>query len=310
DAKFGSRMHLSAGGRVDNYSTIGSSFNPRVGFVAQPYERGNTKLTVGRAFRAPSAYELYYNDEGRTQLPARPLRPETIWSAEIEHSHRFTSTVVGSAAVYGSAIRDLIDAVPAQTRQANLSPQAQGGEAVDAAPQNREAFQFGNTPLPIVAVGTEIGLRREWRSGWMASLYYGYTRTRFVSDGRMRSLLMFDQAKTVRHVANSPVHSATFKGVAPFLIRGLSMATRVTLEDARWDRNESLTDEPQQRTSAAVFWDLVLTAEDPKHHLNFAVGIYNLFDWRYAYPLGRESSFQRTIASNGRTLLASVETHF
>jgi outer membrane receptor protein involved in Fe transport len=313
DARLGSRVHISAGGRIDDYSTIGSSFNPRVGLVAKPYERGTTKINVGRAFRAPSIYELYYNDGGRTQLDAPTLSPETIWSAELEQSHRFTSTIVGTIAAYGNVIRGLIDTVPvAQSpgSEAGTPRTGSNAAALDSA-GNPEVFRFANLSLPIVAIGTEIGLRREWRSGWMASLYYGYTRTRFVTDGRLASLLRFEQAKTYRHVANSPVHSATFKAVAPFLVKGLNLATRVTLEDRRWDRFETAGDPiAQQRTAAAVFWDLVLTAEDPRHHVNFAFGAYNLFDWRSTYPMGRESTFQRTITSNGRTLLASIETRF
>ncbi len=291
DARLGSRARFSLGGRIDNYTTFGTSANPRVGVVVSPYERGNTKLTFGRAFRAPSAYELYYNDNGRTQVASPHLQPETLLSAEVEHSHRFTPTVIGSVALYANTIRGLIDTVSAGAGYDNV-------------------VRFGGTPNPIVAIGTEIGLRREWRSGWMASAYYGYTQARFLSDSRLSTLIAFERDRNIRNVANSPRHSATLKGVAPFLVRGLNLGTRITLEDGRWDRYEQLGEPRQRKTQAAVFWDLVLSAEDPRTHIRGAFGVYNLFDWRYQYPLGTEYGAQRTMSSNGRTVLASLETRF
>lgn len=290
DAKLGSRAHISFGGRVDNYTTFGTSINPRVGIVVKPYTNGNTKLTVGRAFRAPSSYELYYNDAGRTQFPSSALKPEVMLSAEAEHAHRFTPTVVGTVAVYANSLRGLIDTVDDT--------------------QDPQKFRFANTQTPIAAVGTEVGLRRDWRSGWMASIYYGYTQTRFLKDASWSSLLALDRGNAPKNVANSPVHAATFKGVAPFLMRGLNLGTRITLEDGRWDRYEATPGVRQTKTQAAVLWDLVLSAEDTRHHLRGALGIYNLFDWRYQYPVGSESTLQRTLPSLGRTLLVSLESRF
>jgi outer membrane receptor protein involved in Fe transport len=290
DARLGTRARLSLGGRVDSYTTFGTSVNPRVGIVVRPYERGNTKLTVGRAFRAPSAYELYYNDGGATQIANPHLQPETLLSAEIEHSHRFTPRVIGSVGVFANTVRGLIDTV-------NTGPDGRW-------------IQFNSTPSPIVALGTEIGLRREWRSGWMVSAYYGYTQTRFLKDDRVATLFTLERDPNVRHVANSPRHAATFKGVAPFLIRGLNLGTRIALEDGRWDRYEQVGGPVQMKTQAAVFWDLVLSAEDARNRIRASVGVYNLFDWRNQYPLGSEYGAARTIASRGRTLLASLETRF
>ena len=101
-------VRASGGVRLDAYSTFGRSLNPRAALIFLPYARGNTKLLVGKAFRAPSVYELYYNDGGTTQRASPDLKPESIYSSEIEHSHRFSPTVVGSAAVYANYVTDLI----------------------------------------------------------------------------------------------------------------------------------------------------------------------------------------------------------
>jgi outer membrane receptor protein involved in Fe transport len=287
DAKLSSRWRLSLGGRVDYYTTFGTSFNPRIGTVVKPYGAGNTKLSVGRAFRAPSVYELYYNDGGITQISNPNLKPETMVSVEVEHSHRFSPTVVATGAVYVNAVRGLID-----TR----------GEGSEGQP-----MQYVSMRNPFAANGLELGLRRDWRSGWMASLYYGYSRIEVLSDGRLSTFLKAEKVEDVRHVANAPVHAATIKGVAPFLFRGLNLATKMTLEDRRWDRNEFIDDKTQRRTNAAVLWDLVLNAMDERQRLRCAIGVYNVFDWRYRYPVGRSYSPITTMPNAGRSLLLTVE---
>jgi outer membrane receptor protein involved in Fe transport len=288
DANLSSRWRLSLGARVDHYTTFGTSVNPRVGTVWKPYESGNTKISIGRAFRAPSVYELYYNDGGRTQNASPYLQPETMVSAEIEHAHRFSPTVVATGSLYVNTVRGLID-VPANR-------------------DDSQAFQFETKRNPLAVAGVEFGLRRDWRSGWMASIYYGYSQIEVLSDGKVSTLLKFEEEPSYRHVSNAPSHSATFKGVAPFLIRGLSLATRMTLEDRRWDRYENPREPAQHRTKAAVLWDLVLNATDEKRRLRCAIGVYNLFDWSYEYPVGRAVSSMTTMPSGGRSFLASVET--
>jgi hypothetical protein len=65
-------------------------------------------LLGGRAFRAPSIYELYYNDDGFTQIPSPDLDPELVYSAELEHTHRFSPTVSARASAYTNYVTDLI----------------------------------------------------------------------------------------------------------------------------------------------------------------------------------------------------------
>src|SRR5208282_4092221 len=91
----------------DAYSTFGGSFNPRVAAILKPYEAGNVKIMFGKAFRAPSIYELFYNQPD-FQVAAPGLRPESMFSGEIEYSHRFAATVVGLVSVYENVITDLI----------------------------------------------------------------------------------------------------------------------------------------------------------------------------------------------------------
>ncbi len=98
-------LKLSIGGRYDEYSTFGGSFNPRVALILKPYEAGNLKVMFGKAFRAPSIYELFYSAPDQ-QLPGSNLRPESMYSGEIEFSHRFTSTVLGLVSAYENVVSE------------------------------------------------------------------------------------------------------------------------------------------------------------------------------------------------------------
>jgi outer membrane receptor for ferrienterochelin and colicin len=286
DSVLGPKVRVSAGTRIDGYSTFGSSVNPRLALILRPYERGNSKFLLGKAFRAPSVYELYYNDDGYTQVASPDLSPESIYSAEIEHSHRFSPTVTGSLAVFINHVQDLVDIASSDN-----------------------VMQFYNSKTPLAVAGVELSLRREWRQGWMIAASYAHTEARFLAGTRAADLLAWRKDPERREASNVPSDSASVKAAIPILSRNVLLANRWTLEGPRWDRYERSDDpEPQQRSDWVVVWDLVLTGHD-RWNLDWSVGAYNLFDWQYSLPVGGEFR-QRMILQNGRTFLASVEARF
>src|SRR5690606_24081308 len=52
------RYQLLYGGRIDDYSSFGTEFSPRAGFIWQPSLLYSVKAVYGQAFRAPNANEL------------------------------------------------------------------------------------------------------------------------------------------------------------------------------------------------------------------------------------------------------------
>jgi outer membrane receptor for ferrienterochelin and colicin len=289
DVKPNDRLHFSAGARLDAYSTFGRSINPRVAIVTKPYADGNSKLMLGRAFRAPSVYELYYNDGGFTQVPSPRIGPESIYSAELEHTHRFSATVSGSVAAFCNYARDLV------------STAGQGDET--------DPLHYVNSPAPIATLGAELGLRRDWRQGYMLAFSYSWQRSRFLNGDSLSSLLRFEQSPDFRRVANSPEHLGSVKGALPLLGRALTLASRLSVESGRFDRNEQQTDEPQTKTDAFAIWDIVVTGREERHHFSWSAGVYNAFDWRYSLPVSVEFS-QRSILQDGRTFLFSADVAF
>lgn len=79
---FTAKLSLSAGVRYDHYYTFGGTTNPRLGLIYHPFSQTALKLLYGSAFRAPSAYEMYYYGLGEYQANLH-LQPETVKTYEM-----------------------------------------------------------------------------------------------------------------------------------------------------------------------------------------------------------------------------------
>lgn len=294
DARPSSRLSLHAGARLDAYSTFGSAINPRFSAVYRPYDAGNLKLIAGKAFRAPSVYELYYNDGGLTQIQSPELGPEHIYSLELEFAHKFNPLVSANASVFGNYVADLV---------------ASRGEGTSADP-----IHYVNSSVPLATTGAELGLRRDLRSGAFFQASYGFLLARNLSDRSADALLAFEANPDSRHVPNVPTHLFMLKGMFPVAGKSLRIASRFTAESGRYDRYDQEGDPAQQHTRAALLWDVVLTgtvSPEGVHHplIDWALGIYNVADYRYSAPVSSEF-VQRTIPQTGRTLLLSADVAF
>ena len=289
DATLSARAQLSLGARWDVYSTFGSSLNPRVALILKPYDAGNTKVLLGKAFRAPSTYELYYNDDGRTQIQSPNLGPEELYSLEVEHAHRFSSSLVATASAYGNYAAHLISTLG-------------GGSRTDP-------LHYENERSPLVVLGGEVGLRREFRQGAMFALSYGLSVARFLATNGAGDLVSLAQASDKRSVANSPVQLASLKGALPVINRALTLGSRLSIEGPRYDRYENQTDPAQGKTGSSVIWDLVFSGEEPRYGVHYAFGVYNALDWRYSVPVSTEF-VQTAIRQPGRSYMASLDMKF
>jgi iron complex outermembrane receptor protein len=98
EISLGKGVILNVGLRHDHYSSFGGTTNLRLGVLWAPRSGTVLKFLYGGAFRAPNAYELYYDDQGASQNANPALNPETIktYQAVLEQSlgtkARFTVT--------------------------------------------------------------------------------------------------------------------------------------------------------------------------------------------------------------------------
>ncbi len=208
EADAGRFLTASAGARLDWLSTVGPTVNPRAALILRPGAQHTIKLLGGRAFRAPSPYELYYNDNGVTQVQAEALLPETILTGEVEYTARFGEVGSAVASVYYDQIDGLISLVE---RDDGLLVYQNEGGAVQTA-------------------GVELELRRDWRGGWMVAFTQAVQRA---STG---------DVLTGAVLTNSPLYVGGLKAAAPILPGQVQAASRVRVESGRLASDGNWTD--------------------------------------------------------------------
>jgi outer membrane receptor protein involved in Fe transport len=247
-----------------------SSVNPRLALLFHPVAESTLKLLGGRAFRAPSIYELTYWDGGLTQVQSPELEPEVIWTGEVEYSHRLPADLTVTGSFFLNNIADLIE-------------QAGGGTSEDP-------LRYVNQADDVWTLGGEVELSHELRQGWMFMAQYSVQHTR-VGD-------VFDGQR----LKNAPEHLGALKVVAPLARPEVLLANRLVVESGRLDREGDETD-------VALLWDLVLSGQVQAAHLRYAAGVRNLLDWRVAHPVG-EDLRDVTLRQPGRTFFVDLSLHW
>jgi outer membrane receptor protein involved in Fe transport len=274
----------SGGVRYDYYSFFGGSLNPRIALIGRPWHNGVIKLLAGKAFRAPSIYERLYISSVNV-ISQLPLKPENVWSGELEVSHRFSSTIVATASGWGNLVNDLI---------------VQRGAGTNADPNYYE-----NSKKPVLTYGVDGEVRRDYRDGWMLAGHVTVQRARYLNN----------EDKLLRNVPNSPELLGSIRGAVPIIPRALLFTSRVTYVGRRWDRFDSVRDEDgeltphQDKTDPGLLLDFVFSGEAERSGVRYAVGVYNAADWRWSAPVSREF-MQRSMLQAGRTFYGSLTIAF
>lgn len=104
----GRRWKLDLGGRFDWTHYRSSSFSPRGAVIFQPSSKSTYKFLVGRGFRNPSAYEMFFDDGGISARQNTSLRPETASSFEFVAERRLPFGLEALASVYRYRLDDVI----------------------------------------------------------------------------------------------------------------------------------------------------------------------------------------------------------
>ena len=173
---------LYAGLRYDDFESFGSTTNPRLSLVYKFKPKTTIKLLYGSAFRAPTAYEYYYHDDGESTKPAEDLDPEEITTYELVLEQFIGGHLRGVASVYYYEIDDLITLI------------------TDPAD---DLLVFTNASDTIKATGLELELEGKWDGGWQGRVSYTLQDTEDKSTGD--------------NLSNSPRHLLKANLIAPFL---------------------------------------------------------------------------------------------
>jgi len=108
DWRVARQLLLSVGIRHDQYQSFGGTTNPRAALVYSAGRLGTFKALYGRAFRAPNAYELDYQDGGLTMKTPPRLDPEIIKSAELVLESTPLPGLRMTASVFHLELQDLV----------------------------------------------------------------------------------------------------------------------------------------------------------------------------------------------------------
>lgn len=162
---------LNLGVRYDYYQTFGNTVNPRAALIYSPWQPTALKLLYGRAFRAPSDFEMFYYSSDFSGS-GEDLEPETIdtyefvFEQQLSEHHRFSSSV------YAYEIRGLI------SQQEDED----------------DGTLFFDNVEKVRAAGVEFELESRFKSGLQGRLSYALQRAEDVTAGE--------------ELSNSPRHLA------------------------------------------------------------------------------------------------------
>ncbi|GMU05145.1 hypothetical protein ASNO1_13970 [Corallococcus caeni] len=252
------RLSLSLGFRVDRYSDLDSlPLTPRLAVIGRPYEQGLTKLVIGRAFRAPNVYELFYEDNLLTQRPAKQLEPETITTFEVEHSHDLTHELRVTVAGYHNRISRLI----------TLTTESAATPACGTASAPTQCLVYANNSGETLAWGAEAGLH--WQPGrWLlVDLSYSYVTLRNASQDVVEA---------------APTHLASGRFLLPVGNGDMRIATQATYQSARVPGIAGADSGEALLVGFGVSGDY--------GRLRYFAGVNNLLDTRYAFIVSDDVS--------------------
>ncbi|MDQ3265907.1 MAG: TonB-dependent receptor [Myxococcota bacterium] len=269
------RVFLSLGLRVDKYLDLDAlPLTPRAALILRPYDGGVTKLVAGTAFRAPNVYELFYTDHGITILPPESLAPETITTAEFEHTHEVNPELRLTAAGYWNRISGLV----LLTEDQAAVPQC-GADPL--APE--QCLRFGNSPSLLQALGGEAELH--WQAGRQAMLDLSYSYVYLVG--------------LTRAMTATPAHLISAKLLLPLGETGARVAVRAKYQSARAQEGELPIGE-------ALLLDFGLSGE--AGNFRYFAGVTNLLDARYSLPFGPD--YPGPLPQLGRLFQVSVTASY
>ena len=172
---------LNAGVRYDHYSTFGSTTNPRLALIYTPFPKTTFKLLYGTAFRAPNAYELYYDTPDTGQKSNPDLKPEKISTYEIVWEQSIGNNLRLTAAGFYYKINDLIR------------------QEVDP---DDDLLVFSNLD-EAEAKGIQAELEGRWENGLKGNINYTYQEAK--------------NSSTKKILINSPRHLAKLNLIIPLI---------------------------------------------------------------------------------------------
>jgi outer membrane receptor protein involved in Fe transport len=107
ERKLSNRWTLDLGGRFDYSLNRRNFFAPRAALIYQP-SSWTYKFLYGRSFRNPSAFQLFYSDDGLSGLANPAARSEKADTVEVDAERKIGRRLNLVTSAYGYILRDLL----------------------------------------------------------------------------------------------------------------------------------------------------------------------------------------------------------
>ncbi len=183
DMEILSKLHLSIGGRYDQYGDFNPKYSPRVALIYEPFEKSTLKAIYGTAFRVPNFLEL---SDPRFQN----INPEEVTSYQLIWDQGIGRNLRSSVTGFFNQMNDLI--VFANGNYGNIDAESKGVElALDGnwakGLRGRASYTFQNvqnrstsqdvpdSPENLVKLNLSVPIYKE---KVYASLEFRYTSSR------------------------------------------------------------------------------------------------------------------------------------
>jgi iron complex outermembrane receptor protein len=176
------KLSVTGGIRHDEHSEVGGATTPRAAVVFHPAERTTFKLLYGEAFRAPTVWELNFDEFEDTGLEAPNLKPERIHTHEVVWEQGLSEVMRATVSGFQYSMTDLIDFVLV-------------GDPAD------DQWQYGNV-ASVEAVGVEAQLTAAFSGGAAGHISYTYQNA---EDADFESTLSNVPMHMVKLAFGSPV---------------------------------------------------------------------------------------------------------
>ncbi len=134
---------FNIGARFDDYSNVGSTFNPRLGLNWSATEKLSIRIFGGSAFRAPTFADLHAQNNPASAGNIN-IKPEEIWTYELGANYQFTETLRSALTLFNYRADSLIDYV--------LDESTGGQKAKNVGEQHAIGFEWELHWRPINSV--------------------------------------------------------------------------------------------------------------------------------------------------------------
>lgn len=259
-------LRVMMGGRYDDYSDFGDTFNPRMGFNWAFMPDYSLRFSYGTAFRAPTFSELYSRNNP-TVLGNPDLKPETIDTYEVGFNANWTPRANSTLTLFRNDVDQMID------RQ--IGTDALGNTIV----------HYANV-AGIQSSGVEFASQYRFSENSYISFNYTYQDSHYVA--------------TAIRVKDTPEHRGTVQGNI-----ALTDKVHWYSEALIKGQTTRAAGDPRQDTPGYVQINTTLRTPNilPGLELNFSV--FNLLDHQAVYPYA-VPAVRDDFPQAGRTFFAKL----